>query len=140
MNASYSYYLQPNCKVGYTHIIYILQRKLKLREIMLVAKDDFRHSHSSPNGNSISQWVRKRANVQDNCFNQYLICNLPTGEHILGMMEFFPNKLFFLIYVSSLYFNPMQRLNCWIFFDTTLCLQIELKYTKHIFKGWLFKG
>lgn len=115
MNASYSYYLQPNCKVGYTHIIYTLQRKLKLREIMLVAKDDFRHSHSSPNGNSISQWVRKRANVQDNCFNQYLICNLPTGEHILGMMEFFPNKLFFLIYVSSLYFNPMQRLNCWIF-------------------------
>jgi len=62
---------------------------------MLVAKDDFRHSHSSLSANSILHWVRKSTNVEDNCFNQYLICNLPTGEHMFGMMEFFPIKLIF---------------------------------------------
>ena len=40
LNVSYAYYLQPSYEVGYTHVIYTLQKKLKLRKIILVAKDD----------------------------------------------------------------------------------------------------
>lgn len=60
------------------------------------------------------------------CFNQHLICcYLPTDEHILRIMKFFPVKLIFLIQASFLYFNLMQTL----IFDTLLCFWVELNNT-----------
>ena len=133
LNVSYAYYLQPSYEVGYTHVIYTLQKKTEAERNYISCKGWPRHSHSSLSANSISYWVRKSMNVEDNALINIWSATYQQVITYLVWWSFFQLNLFSFISISSLYFNLMQKLTVGFFGHHTVSSDWTKVYKTYIY-------